>query len=596
MKLISVALRNFRCYREEKTIIIDDFTTIIGRNDIGKSTVLEALEIFFNNEVVKIEPGDCSVSALDKVVEITCEFSELPDVLVLDTQAQTSLKNEYLLTVQGDLKIKKKYGCNTQKPKEEVFVCANHPTAENYSDLLELTNAGLKKRLVDLAVSTGNIQQNNNSSIRQAIWNSCPDLRISEREIAVDKEDSKKIWEKLKEYLPLFALFQSDRPSKDSDNEVQDPMKFAIATALTEPEIKQKLDEITVAVRTKATELATRTHESLEKIDSNLASQIVPEFKSDPKWSGVFSLTLNTEEGIPVNKRGSGIRRLILVSFFRAEAERRMLEKTKTSIIYAIEEPETSQHPSNQKILLDALLDLSNEQGCQVIITTHSPGLALSLPTSSFRFIKKGVDSQPTVCTPTDETWQEIATNLGVNPDNRVKVLICVEGSSDVSALKCLSHALHTADNSIPDLSIDPRIAFIVLGGSSLQHWVNEYYLRGLGRPEVHIYDSDVEKYADSVNTVNSRADGSWAVQTQKYEIENYLHSDAIFDGLAVRIGVNDADDIPALFRAAKNWNPDNAKRKLAQHAFPRMDAARIAARDPNREVEGWFRRIGLLL
>jgi hypothetical protein len=334
----------------------------------------------------------------------------------------------------------------------------------------------------------------------------------------------------------------------------------------------------------------------LEKIDSNLASQIIPEFKSDPKWSGVFSLTLNTEEGIPVNKRGSGVRRLILVSFFRAEAERRMVEKSKTSIIYAIEEPETSQHPCNQKILLDALFDLSTEQGCQVLVTTHSPGLALSLPASSFRFIKKRADNQPVVCIPTDETWQEIAATLGVTPDNRVKVLICVEGSSDVSALKCLSSALHRADNNIPDLTCDPRIAFIVLGGSSLQHWVNEHYLRGLGRPEVHIYDRDVQKYADSVRTVNSRVDGSWAVQTQKYEIENYLHPDAIFDGLAVRIGVNDTDDIPALFRAAKNWNPDNAKKKLAQHAFPRMDAARLAARDPSREVEGWFRRIGEML
>ena len=45
-------------------------------------------------------------------------------------------------------------------------------------------------------------------------------------------------------------------------------------------------------------------------------------------------------ENIPINKRGSGVKRLILFKFFRAEAERRLQESNTTSIIYAIEEPE----------------------------------------------------------------------------------------------------------------------------------------------------------------------------------------------------------------------------------------------------------------
>jgi len=52
--------------------------------------------------------------------------------------------------------------------------------------------------------------------------------------------------------------------------------------------------------------------------------------------------------------------------------------------------------------------------------------------------------------------------------------------------------------------------------------------LKGLGRPEVHIYDSDVAKYDADIAQVNRRTDGSWGVQTAKLEIENYLHPDAI--------------------------------------------------------------------
>ncbi|MDT4798914.1 AAA ATPase domain protein [compost metagenome] len=57
MRLQSVSIRNFRCYRDEITVVMSDLTTFVGKNDIGKSTVLEALEIFFNNETVKIWSG-----------------------------------------------------------------------------------------------------------------------------------------------------------------------------------------------------------------------------------------------------------------------------------------------------------------------------------------------------------------------------------------------------------------------------------------------------------------------------------------------------------------------------------------------------------
>lgn len=46
MHLESVSIKNFRCYRDEVTVHFSDLTTFIGRNDIGKSSVLEALEIF----------------------------------------------------------------------------------------------------------------------------------------------------------------------------------------------------------------------------------------------------------------------------------------------------------------------------------------------------------------------------------------------------------------------------------------------------------------------------------------------------------------------------------------------------------------------
>ena len=135
-----------------------------------------------------------------------------------------------------------------------------------------------------------------------------------------------------------------------------------------------------------------------------------------------------------------------------------------------------------------------------------------------------------------------VAQALGLVADSRVKVLHCVEGPNDVTALRCLSKALNEADPTIPSLDAEMRVAFVVLG-STLKHWVTEHYLRGLGKPEVHIYDSDVATYAAQVAKVNQRGHGSWTVQTQKHEIESYLHPDVIHEAFGVRIVVPDGLD-----------------------------------------------------
>ena len=57
MKLKAVILCNFRCYRDEIRIPIDNITAFVGKNDAGKSAILEALDIFFNSDEVKMETG-----------------------------------------------------------------------------------------------------------------------------------------------------------------------------------------------------------------------------------------------------------------------------------------------------------------------------------------------------------------------------------------------------------------------------------------------------------------------------------------------------------------------------------------------------------
>lgn len=607
MRLIGLEVENFRSYRDVTKISFENLTTIIGKNDVGKSTVLEALEIFFNNDLVKIDPSDCNIDSSEKLVCIQCEFSDLPDEISLDAGAPTTLSNEYLLSHKGTLKIKKVFDCSKSgKPSEEVFIVCQHPSDENVADLLSLKEAELQKRVKELDLQTS---LKGNPSMRQALWQNCQDLNLTETEISVSKgkADEKRIWEQLQKYIPIFALFQSDRPSQDSDDEIQNPLKAAVASALAEAEEEiQKIEEI---IRTKTTEIANLTHSALQEIDPKLADSLNPKYipPTTTKWRGLFSIGMDTNERIPLNKRGSGVRRLILVSFFKAEAERKLRSSDKSNIIYAIEEPETSQHPDNQKILLKAFKELSEQEGCQVILTTHSPGLASELPTDSIRFISASdSDSRPKVSKGA-EIFGEVAETLGLIASSSVKVIVCVEGPTDVQAIEALSEALHISDNNIPNLRDDPRFSIVALGGSNLKHWVEKEYLKNLNLPEVHIYDADVKKYSETVQQVNNRNDGSWAVQTKKYEIECYLHEGAITDAFGFTCSVVDwpndtSKSVPEAFSDAylqyknKPLKSENSKKKLSLLAFPKMTATRLDERDPDGEVRSWFQKMAELV
>ena len=166
MKLLAVKLLNFRSYQNEVNIPLSDFTALIGRNDIGKSTILEALEIFFNNEVVKIDGSDPCVHAKGKIVEIACVFDELPTALVLDERSETSLEAEYLLNSEGKLEIVKQFNCAAKTIKCEIFARAQHPIQASLANLLQLKNADLKTRLKELTVGTEGVDQRSNTSLR----------------------------------------------------------------------------------------------------------------------------------------------------------------------------------------------------------------------------------------------------------------------------------------------------------------------------------------------------------------------------------------------------------------------------------------------
>lgn len=160
---------------------------------------------------------------------------------------------------------------------------------------------------------------------------------------------------------------------------------------MNETQLQETLNQIANDVKERLQQVSSRTLTKLREIDPDIADSLMPIIPSPEslKWQDVFkNVSICGDGNIPINKRGSGVKRLVLLSFFRAEAERRLSEGEKTGVIYAIEEPETSQHTDNQRLLIEAFKELASAAYTQVILTTHSSYIVKQLDYANIRLIK----------------------------------------------------------------------------------------------------------------------------------------------------------------------------------------------------------------
>lgn len=466
MKLKKLILENFRCYQCRIEICLEDLNVIVGRNDIGKSSLLDSLDIFFNEGDFK---NDICLGSKKKEARIGVVFKEFNDKIILDSTYETSLSKENLLNKDGELEIHKFYGLTGLK---KIVLVANYPSNKELKGLVTMDIETLKAKAESLGVET-EYNATIKASIRNAITQHfSASIKYEQQDIEIftkskDKEGNdglKEVWSQIQNYLPVYALFQSDRKNEEQDGEIQNPMKAAIKKILKADELQQKLNEVKLEVKKASEELARLTISKLQEMNPEIAKELNPEF-DDPKWESAFKFNILSDEKVPLNKRGSGVRRLILLNFFRAEAENKRSERKVPNTIYALEEPETSQHPDHQKKLIEAFINLSKNNQNQIILTTHSPGIAKLLPPETINLISKDESGVLRIEKDKDNILRKVARELGVLPDieippTNVKLAICVEGKNDIAFLKNLNKSIKEFNDLIDLESNDQVILF----------------------------------------------------------------------------------------------------------------------------------------
>lgn len=544
MKLIKVKIENFRGYKNSE-IELSKLSVIIGKNDVGKSTLLDALNIFFENE--KLVENDANVYSESNEINITCFFKVIADdIIFLDSaeseNTQTTLESEYLLDNDGLLQIKKTF----EKGKlKNTYIVANHPTKWK-KPLITLKIDDLKKEVEKFG--TSNVKKTTKKAMREFLFKSAKqDLNFSIQNIETNSKDSDivDVYEKIKLKLPKFMLFRADRTNTDKDTEVTDITKAIAKNAVAE--VEQQFENIKKEIKQKIQDFSNKTLEKLKDFNEDIANSLSVNMQ-DKALESIFSYEFKSDDDIPFNKRGSGIKRLFLLSFFMADSER----QNHANIIYAIEEPETSQHPNFQKMIIESLKTISENQNRQVLITTHTPEIVKLVDKDNVIFVAKDNNNTRQILQKDTLDIKQVAETLGILPYIIHKGVLFVEGENDIQFFKNLNQI----DLLKNIFDIDSITIIPLRGSGNVENWIRQDYLKDSNIKQIYFIDRDKKEQHNDIKQKNTKI-----IITQKREIENYYPVDILENHFKSKLNIKSVfsqDD-------RDKWNDKDIANLIAQ-------------------------------
>ena len=426
MKIKKIVIKNFRAFMHAE-IDFADFNCIIGKNDTGKSTILVALEWFFNPNK-ELKENDFSAASFDWYEhenpayydEITGEtyqgecikefiYDDLyisVDVYFNDinipnnTEESEFIFGKDFLSKDGDICIRK-WMCHPYKDlyypyvEKQVGYCVNKHYFEKVGKILsdcpldELKSLynGIGKNADELCKGLHKLEEDCKGKKRGVYFSAlqskiraekvkikeqiCSELHnhynsIGEKicdEKWMDFDNIDHIESRLGIVFPKYILYTSKTPINEYLN--------LLFTPYNANRVYKSIEEAKVYTAKKLSEHLNldSTNEHLyikenEKIDLFTPNSLI--FKQN-------DLPLS----IPLKNRGEGLQLKIKNAVFRLLTE--LQSKSHINTILAFEEPETHLHPSAQIEMFETIKALSEKSSYQIIITTHSPFIVKEL-------------------------------------------------------------------------------------------------------------------------------------------------------------------------------------------------------------------------
>ncbi|ORC24313.1 hypothetical protein A7979_09930 [Rothia nasimurium] len=384
MKISSVQIKNFRTI-QEANINFDSITTFIGPNGVGKSTVLRALDWFFNGDIKTGELADEDVfsGTPEEDISVAVTFS---DLTVSDREAL----GKYAPTGSASVTIWKIREFSTGNE----YLSANYLAYPGFSELRQAENANEVKNIYSSLRSGGNPlnlpEANTKKAIEEAIvtWESENIDKLAEVRENTPTQlfgfNGKSILGGIFDYVFIDANLRASDESEDSKGSI---LSRILDFYIDRKQSAAKIQNITSqTIQSHQDEIFSIYSENLEKINSNINTSIesyssgrkvrVIPTPLEMKTNGA-SFTINILDGetvTSVEKQGHGFQRTLLISALQSLANI-AANQSERVIFLAIEEPELYQHPIQARNFAKVLQDLASDssKGVQIAYATHSP-------------------------------------------------------------------------------------------------------------------------------------------------------------------------------------------------------------------------------
>jgi putative ATP-dependent endonuclease of the OLD family len=380
MRIERVRIVNYRCL-SDLNVRFDDITTLIGPNGVGKSSVLRALDWFFNGDrAAMLTEDDVFAGADPREIVVEVEFRDL-------TVEDKAALGRFAPAASDRLIAKRRWEAGADE------TCVLGKAFPGFAHIRAAT-AAMDKRGRYAELRSAN-----------------PDMDLPSARSVADVEEALSAWETLhpdqladSEFgsLQLFSfagqakmsgLFDYVFVSADlrADEEARDVKSSVIGRILEQAVDRRDADlelaDLGVYMASQHAEIQSKHFTGqLDQLSSRLTgvvgeltrgrritvTPVVPEFKPPQ-----IQFTVRIADGpadTRVDQQGHGFRRALLISALRLLAESRAAGSSRV-ICLAIEEPELFQHPVQARAFATVLRKLASEpaRGVQVAYATHSP-------------------------------------------------------------------------------------------------------------------------------------------------------------------------------------------------------------------------------
>lgn len=377
MFISKIQIENFRSFENIEVEFHEGINVIIGHNNCGKSNLLTAMALIFDNSVSRQLEVDDFYNGIS--VEKLKESAPKIKIMVTITQSKNeNLMSDELVTVSNWLiSLETPYQAQVQY---EYFLSSGEE--ENYKNRV----SG-----IDSAKEIWKIIKSEYIRLyTYKIWAGNPENRV-----VADSDSLRKF-----DYQFLNAIRDVERDMFSGRN----TLLKRVIDFFMDYEIKSdgRLDEIQKSekIRGRKDEFAENADEIINKLHMRLeagnqeilsyAKDIGASFdKSEPGFEGelteselysVLKLIIKQETGmtLPVDKNGLGYNNLIFMSLLLAKMQadsdgKYMGSNAKVFPMLVIEEPEAHLHPTMQDKFIKFLnKNIEQKKVKQVFITTHS--------------------------------------------------------------------------------------------------------------------------------------------------------------------------------------------------------------------------------